>query len=53
MREEATTLRAGEWPKYKIVALRDERGSYNPDFKALSRVAIVALRDERGSYNVE
>ena len=35
-----------------IVALRDERGSYNGVSKMDKTEAIVALRDERGSYNL-
>ena len=34
-----------------IVALRDERGSYNRTGADNSVKFIVALRDERGSYN--
>ena len=34
-----------------IVALRDERGSYNMDWTLKNLRLIVALRDERGSYN--
>ena len=34
-----------------IVALRDERGSYNIGGYQGRLVLIVALRDERGSYN--
>ncbi|EGZ50985.1 DNA-directed RNA polymerase sigma subunit RpoE [Neisseria wadsworthii 9715] len=35
----------------EIVALRDERGSYNWQSKQWKQWLIVALRDERGSYN--
>ena len=38
-------------PRLVIVALRDERGSYNKLHALLSVFPIVALRDERGSYN--
>ena len=34
-----------------IIALRDERGSYNVSKEGLNNAAIIALRDERGSYN--
>ncbi len=34
-----------------IVALRDERGSYNQHQERGGTDEIVALRDERGSYN--
>ena len=35
-----------------IVALRNEKGSYNGRLKADGAVFIVALRNEKGSYNV-
>ena len=34
-----------------IVALRNEKGSYNQDAKSLLTMQIVALRNEKGSYN--
>ena len=34
-----------------IVALRNEKGSYNQPLKGLPRLKIVALRNEKGSYN--
>ena len=34
-----------------IVALRNEKGSYNTDCDDLVRYCIVALRNEKGSYN--
>ena len=34
-----------------IVALRNEKGSYNPDVVERLIVEIVALRNEKGSYN--
>ena len=34
-----------------IVALRNEKGSYNNTCKACQRRFIVALRNEKGSYN--
>ena len=36
---------------FTIVALRNEKGSYNLTFAALTFAAIVALRNEKGSYN--
>ena len=36
----------------KIVALRNEKGSYNNNLKALRQQHIVALRNEKESYNV-
>ena len=34
-----------------IVALRNEKGSYNRLKRILERPQIVALRNEKGSYN--
>ena len=34
-----------------IVALRNEKGSYNLITKGLKLLTIVALRNEKGSYN--
>ena len=34
-----------------IVALRNEKGSYNPSKEANTTCRIVALRNEKGSYN--
>ncbi len=38
-------------PKHRIVALRNEKGSYNYPCPSPSRPSIVALRNEKGSYN--
>ena len=35
----------------EIIALRDERGSYNIVSEQYIPISIIALRDERGSYN--
>ena len=35
----------------KIVALRNEKGSYNSQTQHMNIVHIVALRNEKGSYN--
>ena len=35
-----------------IVALRNEKGSYNGDRRSSRTFAIVALRNEKGSYNI-
>ena len=35
----------------KIVALRNEKGSYNFEICASLQQKIVALRNEKGSYN--
>ena len=37
--------------KILIVALRNEKGSYNGSLRSLSKYLIVALRNEKGSYN--
>ena len=36
----------------KIVALRNEKGSYNLCMCRFSGLPIVALRNEKGSYNL-
>ena len=36
-----------------IVALRNEKGSYNQDMHVWLKWQIVALRNEKGSYNLE
>ena len=35
----------------KIVALRNEKGSYNSEMANFLKFCIVALRNEKGSYN--
>ena len=35
-----------------IIALRNEKGSYNEPCKHKERHLIIALRNEKGSYNV-
>ncbi len=35
-----------------IVALRNEKGSYNSKIEQLKTSGIVALRNEKGSYNL-
>ena len=37
----------------QIVALRNEKGSYNPKAYILKVFRIVALRNEKGSYNAK
>ena len=37
--------------KVKIIALRNEKGSYNVDYRAHYSERIIALRNEKGSYN--
>ena len=36
----------------RIVALRNEKGSYNGRLKKADQDKIVALRNEKGSYNM-
>ena len=36
---------------WRIVALRNEKGSYNGINQDLIYLSIVALRNEKGSYN--
>ena len=35
----------------KIIALRNEKGSYNSLIASILTKAIIALRNEKGSYN--
>ena len=37
--------------RMRIVALRNEKGSYNPVYYGYGFLKIVALRNEKGSYN--
>ena len=37
--------------QWQIVALRNEKGSYNKAASAFVDAGIVALRNEKGSYN--
>ena len=41
-------IRVSRWG---IVALRNEKGSYNASQWRFDRAFIVALRNEKGSYN--
>ena len=41
----------GVWYEAFIVALRNEKGSYNRQRRRDAAAAIVALRNEKGSYN--
>ena len=38
-------------PDKMIIALRNEKGSYNLLYKKKMKSAIIALRNEKGSYN--
>ena len=40
------------WCRILIVALRNEKGSYNKWAMVLKLLLIVALRNEKGSYNL-
>ena len=35
----------------RIIALRNEKGSYNSNASRLNAMSIIALRNEKGSYN--
>ena len=43
----------GVWYEAFIVALRNEKGSYNHLNLLISPALIVALRNEKGSYNAK
>ena len=34
-----------------IIALRNEKGSYNQSDRVTAAIKIIALRNEKGSYN--
>ena len=51
MRKGATTCRIKTSLPLKIVALRNEKGSYNAHLIPKREDVIVALRNEKGSYN--
>ena len=51
MRKGATTQKLLKWHLASIVALRNEKGSYNRFVRIHVMSAIVALRNEKGSYN--
>ena len=51
MRKGATTAGRKLSEPRGIVALRNEKGSYNPSCFCKWRQCIVALRNEKGSYN--
>ena len=51
MRKGATTSAVAETRLTSIVALRNEKGSYNENVGLLVDSYIVALRNEKGSYN--
>ena len=36
-----------------IIALRNEKGSYNKQDKNKIKIQIIALRNEKGSYNIK
>ena len=51
MRKGATTRSRISCTTTGIVALRNEKGSYNPQQNLMYDNWIVALRNEKGSYN--
>ena len=52
MKKGATTLVAFSIPGAEIIALRNEKGSYNNRANNRTEWAIIALRNEKGSYNI-
>ena len=53
MRKGATTNDGSNGGSHRIVALRNEKGSYNNLIKLPNLMDIVALRNEKGSYNLQ
>ena len=51
MRKGATTYASLAMNEIFIVALRNEKGSYNNNMRKRFGEDIVALRNEKGSYN--
>ena len=45
-------MRYSDTASFDIVALRNEKGSYNKHFMKQAQTYIVALRNEKGSYNL-
>ena len=52
MKKGATTIRARRLADRYIIALRNEKGSYNERNEDSNLLAIIALRNEKGSYNI-
>ena len=52
MKKGATTNPAAKSAVLKIIALRNEKGSYNPAVGTFNLIFIIALRNEKGSYNI-
>ena len=51
MKKGATTVNPRFLLCRQIIALRNEKGSYNTPFFAVFTAIIIALRNEKGSYN--
>ena len=51
MKKGATTLLNDLKPHKPIIALRNEKGSYNLAVQSEMPLFIIALRNEKGSYN--
>ena len=52
MKKGATTCNAYANSIFNIIALRNEKGSYNSVPNCLQGLPIIALRNEKGSYNI-
>ncbi len=53
MKKGATTQAIAQAMADPIIALRNEKGSYNRKRLVLLDSKIIALRNEKGSYNTE
>ena len=51
MKKGATTNFLAYLTNYLIIALRNEKGSYNTPLFLYPKIVIIALRNEKGSYN--
>ena len=51
MKKGATTWLERFLSRFGIIALRNEKGSYNAHTIVLNPEMIIALRNEKGSYN--
>ena len=52
MKKGATTPKRMDILGNSIIALRNEKGSYNLDSVNTELCSIIALRNEKGSYNI-
>ena len=51
MKKGATTNPVKNLQFAQIIALRNEKGSYNANSSFIASIGIIALRNEKGSYN--